>query len=161
MGIDWGTGSEKDDTVVTLINEQREVFFQEAFNNLTPIDQVNHICDIIKLYNPCKITAELNSIGKVYLDLLKKTSHRRIDSFTTTNDTKKKIIDALQIAIANNTISFMEDGDLIMQLSSYQIQKTTTGKITYNGYGAKDDRVMSLAITLESMTLSKTTYAIG
>lgn len=78
MGIDFGTGSGNDYTAITMINGNKEVCYLEAFNNISPVEQVHYIADLIKRYRPFKVTAEQNSIGKIYLDLLARECSQKV-----------------------------------------------------------------------------------
>lgn len=161
MGIDFGTGSGNDYTAITIINSNKEVCYLEAFNNIPPVEQVHHIADLIKRYRPFKVTAEQNSIGKVYLDLLSRECSQRVNSFNTSNDSKVQIISELQKALEMKELRIPRNEELIGELSCYEAQKTPSGKLTFNGVGDHDDRVMSLAIALHSMSLNKGNYRIG
>ena len=73
--------------------------FIEYFNDKTPTEQIDRIVRLIEQYQPIKITVESNSIGNIYFDMLQKRVKRRILKFTTTNDSKNKIIDKLGVAL--------------------------------------------------------------
>lgn len=88
-----------------------------------------------------------NSIGNVYLDLLKKKINHPVIAFNTTNESKNNIINKLQVAFQNNELQILDEFELLNQLSAYEQQTTSTGKSTFNGAaGSHDDLVMSLAI---------------
>lgn len=156
MAIDFGSGNGGDNTAITILNSKKELCYIEAFNTLTPTEQVEKISRIIDKYKPFKVTAEINSIGRVYLDLLRKK--HKIDEWTTTNQSKQEIIAELQKAIECQEITIPRDDDLLTELSSYDMEITKSGKITYNGNNCKDDRVMSLAICLRSLSVRKVQY---
>ena len=78
--------------------------FIEYFNDKTPTEQIDRIVRLIEQYQPIKITVESNSIGNIYFDMLQKRVKRRIIKFTTTNDSKNKIIDKLGVALENKEI---------------------------------------------------------
>jgi hypothetical protein len=136
--------------------------FIEYFNDKTPTEQIDRIVRLIEQYQPIKITVESNSIGNIYFDMLQKRVKRRILKFTTTNDSKNKIIDKLGIALENKEIGILRDEELLTELRMYAAERTKTGKITYNApSGYKDDAVMSLAICWDSLFTNKGNYNIS
>lgn len=136
--------------------------FIEYFNDKTPTEQIDRIVRLIEQYRPIKITVESNSIGNIYFDMLQKRVKRRIIKFTTTNDSKNKIIDKLGIALENKEIGILRDEELLTELRMYAAERTKTGKITYNApSGYKDDAVMSLAICWDSLFTNKGNYNIS
>lgn len=136
--------------------------FIEYFNDKTPTEQIDRIVRLIEQYQPIKITVESNSIGNIYFDMLQKRVKRRILKFTTTNDSKNKIIDKLGIALENQEIGILRDEELLTELRMYAAERTKTGKITYNApSGYKDDAVMSLAICWDSLFTNKGNYNIS
>lgn len=133
--------------MITCLNGDGQMVFIEYFNDKTPTEQIDHITRLINQYEPIKITVESNSIGNIYLDMLQKRVKQRITKFTTTNDTKNKIIDKLGVALENKAIGILRDEELLTELRMYSAERTRTGKITYNApSGYKDDCVMATAI---------------
>lgn len=161
FGIDWGSGSGKDNTVISCLNYKKEMVFIKYFNDKTPSEQVNIIIDLIKRYKPIKVTVESNSIGKVYYDMLQKgvKNFMKVNLFTTTNDSKNRIIDQLSVAIENRYIGLIRDEELLTELRAYKQEITKSGKITYNApSGYKDDCVVSTAICYDSIINKKGQY---
>ena len=121
--------------------------FIEYFNDKTPTEQIDRIVRLIEQYQPIKITVESNSIGNIYFDMLQKRVKQRITKFTTTNDSKNKIIDKLGVALENKEIGILRDEELLTELRMYSAERTKTGKITYNApSGYRDDCVIATAI---------------
>lgn len=147
-GIDWGNGNGGDYTAFTLMNEDGEVTEIFSFNNLEPTLQIERITEIIKEHKELKtIIVELNSIGNVYFSMLKrKIQGVSILGFTTTNDTKRNIIENLIAAFQQDKIKIINDTELLIELQHYAIEKTNKG-YTYNGAdGYHDDFCISLAL---------------
>ena len=99
----------------------------------------------------------MNSIGRVFYDLLVSEVRKRrlktvVVQFNTTNDTKRDAIEHLQLLISQNQIQLLDEPFLKLQFAAYEIQRTPTGKITYNNSSDKihDDIVMSSAIALSN-----------
>lgn len=136
--------------------------FIEYFNDKTPTEQIDRIVRLIEQYQPIKITVESNSIGNIYFDMLQKRVKRRIIKFTTTNDSKNKIIDKLGVALENKEIGILRDEELLTELRMYAAERTKTGKITYNApSGYRDDCVIATAICWDSLFTNKGNYNIS
>lgn len=164
IAVDWGTGTDQDNTAITCLNSDNELCWIKYFNNKTPTEQVSVVTDLIKKYNPLKVTIEQNSIGLVYYDMLvKKNPNIRINKFQTTNKSKNRIINNLQAAIENGKIKLLPDDELLLELKAYEMQvNKKTGNVTFNApSGFKDDCVMSLAICYDSISSNKCNYKMS
>ena len=158
IGIDFATGSDGDYTVLTAINGKGQVFKQVAVNDLTPTKQVDWLVGIIenikKGYTIRTILAEKNSIGAVYIDYMRKSllkSNLTVQEFITTNDSKRRIIEQLQTAFEQATITIPNDPVLINELKRFQATVNPTTKVVrYEGKNCHDDRTMSLAFAYEA-----------
>lgn len=97
MGIDWASGTNGDETCITLFNSEKEMVYIDGFNDLDATSTINKIVEVINEYKPKKITVESNSIGKVFYDLLNKeinklSFHSNLTLFNTNNESKNKIV---------------------------------------------------------------------
>ena len=156
-GIDWGTGNGGDDTALTIMNDHKEVIKCFAFNDLEPLETIDFLLEKMVQYGVKKAVVETNSIGSTYISLLKRKISERglriqIIEFTTTNATKRDIIEALQVDCLNGVIQIPNDNKLMLEMVSYEMQKTPSGAITFNGIlGQHDDMVISLALALYAL----------
>lgn len=78
------------------------------FNDISPSEQITFIYNYLSQFkNINKILVEQNSIGSVFFDLLKKKfgNNNKIQSFNTTNKSKEKLVNKLQVAFENNEIT--------------------------------------------------------
>lgn len=160
IGVDWGSGTNKDNTVFIGINSQKQMNYIDCFNDVTPTDTITRLVKLIERLKPKKLVVESNSIGNVYFDMLRREINKRhiviqLTKFNTSNDTKRKIIENLQVAIQNHDIQLLDDVELKIELAGYRIESTPTGKITYNGDGVHDDCVMALAIAFDAFNKKK------
>lgn len=149
LGIDWGSGNTGDFTWLTFITKSGKVTRVEYTNDMTSNKQIEWIANMINNTPSLEyISVESNSIGRIYYDNLKIKLNRKsiIHLFNTSNETKREIIEDLITAFLKNEIEIPDDNELIKQLQMYAMQKLPSGKYTYNGIGAHDDGVMSLAI---------------
>ncbi|MBR0321153.1 MAG: hypothetical protein IIX08_02050, partial [Bacteroidales bacterium] len=159
LGIDFGTGKLGDYSAVSGFDASGRQVFLEYTNTLSPSEQIDWIADIIlNKLDPKKIKkifAESNSIGNVYIDLLRKKvedklgNNVKIEEFTTTNDSKREIIEYLISRIGDESVKLFDDNEQYREFSMYMMEITPSGKVTYNAQlGAHDDCVMASAIAL-------------
>ena len=160
VGIDFGTGDGKDYTSISVFNNNGEQVGLRYFNDKKDLNAVEEILSFLSTFNIEKCLVEKNSIGSVFSGLLKRRASFLIQEFNTTNDSKRKIIDGLVEKINKGEITLLDDMEQKIQFSSYEIQKTATGKITYNAAnGFHDDIIMSDALCLEIMKKGNYKYA--
>lgn len=162
-GIDWGSGSNGDYTVLVLFDEDKKVTEIWYTNDMEPTQQINKIAEIINSHPTLKrIKVETNSIGNVYMSMLKKQCKSGlIQGFTTLNDSKRKIIENLAKAFVNEDITIPNIPELLKQLQYYAVQKLKTG-YTYNGInGVHDDFCMALAIAYDNFNTNKYTLTFS
>ena len=157
-GVDFGTGNGGDDTSLTIMNDHKEVIKCYAFNDLEPLQTIDFIIDKLIFYNVKKVVLESNSIGKTYISLLKRKISEKglkiqVIEFVTTNQSKREIIESLQIECLNGTIQIPNDNKLMLQMVGYEMQKTPNGSITYNNSSNSlhDDMIISLALALYAL----------
>ena len=170
MGIDWSTGGldsgkDPDETAISIMNEFRELEYIEGFSDKDTNQTIDYIINKIIEYNVEKCVVETNSMGRVYIDILKKKIALRgircqVVEFTTTNDSKREIIEDLAVHCNNSTISLIDDKKLFLQMMNFVVKKTPSGKITYESGSSNihDDLCLALAFSLYGQ--KKGTYNI-
>ena len=167
FGIDWGAGTGNDRTAIAIFNSQKQMVKLEYFSDKDETDTITYIGDLIKEYNPKKVTVETNSIGQVFFGLLKKEVTNRhlttsVEGFSTNNDSKNTIVNELQVAIQNKTVQLLNDPELILEMSSYERTISKSGKFQYNGKTpVHDDAVIGTMIALHNINSNKGVYCIG
>ena len=162
VGIDWAVGNDGDDTVLSFLDANANAVEFIRINNMSPVEQIDTIVNKLNTIPSLKkVVVEQNSIGNVYFDMLKHkySRHSIITKFNTTNESKRRIIEQLATAFQNENIHIPNDRELINQLQHYAVEKTKTG-YTYNGAGAHDDYVMSLAMAYDALT-AKSAYCVS
>lgn len=153
VGIDWGNGTNNDDTVITALNERGEQIFLEYFNNRNTTQQIDYISEYLKPYMDkikC-IYAEYNSLGKPLTDLLREKVKCNIENWITTNESKARLVSQLQVAFEQKKISIIDDDKQISELAMYECTyNMKTGNVSYNApNGANDDICIGLMLALE------------
>lgn len=149
-GIDWSAGGGNDYTVLTIMTEKRQVIECLSYKDFDAVDLVEELARIIKEKNLKKVQVELNSIGSVFYDMLKKKLPAGIlKGFTTTNESKRRIIEELIKGFQKRSLTIPPDRELKKELQHYTMEKTAKG-YTYNGAdGVNDDYVISLALAYD------------
>ena len=168
LGLDWSLGNGGDYTVLSGFDASAEQKCLQYSNDKDPNSLIDWLVDIIKnklqMRKIKALVAETNSIGTVYIAMLKKRlPNIPIIEFNTNNDSKREIIEYMISRINEETILFIPNTEQRMQMSAYQIEITKSGKITYNGAcGTHDDICMADAFALTAIKdLQKNTYSIS
>lgn len=180
ISVDWGTGTGADDTAISLgqydpISKKMIVAKQIYFNDKKTNDTTTYIIDLLKMYvrkgfKEINIVVENNSIGQIYFDILhdkideyetlynealddfKNEIEINISQFTTTNKSKKKIIEKLIMLFENDDIVIPNDSKLLTQLSMFEATINNNGTVVYKGANnSHDDLVMSLCFLIDSL----------
>lgn len=155
IGIDWGNGTNNDDTVICGINERGEQVFVEAFNNKNTTEQIDYISLYLQAYMPKikKILCESNSLGRPLTELLRTKINKSglIDDWTTTNQSKARLVSQLQVAFEQQKITLLNDDKQTAELSMYEATyNMKTGNISYNApVGGHDDICIALMLAWE------------
>lgn len=148
FGIDFGTGSGKDYTVVTAFNQHHEQCFLWATNEMQPMDQAKEIANILSRFKGVTrgVYAEQNSIGKIYLDMLRK--HTQVSAFNTDNKSKRKLVEQMQVDIQQVAIGLIDDFKLKNEFAIYESHvNPATNLVTYGAPKQyNDDMVMATMI---------------
>ena len=164
MGIDWGSGNGKDYTAISVINDSYQMVDCVYFNDKDSTETIDIILELIKKYKPLKVNVEFNSIGSVFFDLLKKRIENEriltnISKFVTTNESKQRLVNNLQVLIQNKKIQILPDNELITELSMYEMKPSQTGKPTYNAAnGYHDDILISLMLAIDCINIVKPSF---
>lgn len=155
FGIDWAGATGGDYTAISVIGNSGSLYDIVYFNDKDPNQTIEAIYNLAMKWKPRKITVELNSIGNVFYNLLKNkvvSLHIPVIGFTTTNDSKDKIISKLQVAFQNEKIQIFDEYELMDELQFYELTYSKTGKRIFNAKaGHHDDLLMSLAIAYNSL----------
>lgn len=161
IGIDWCGNTGNDNTAISIgqfVNGKARISKIIAFNDKNTNETIDYIVELVNglksKNNDIIITSEKNSIGNVFGSLLGDRLDGIADCFyfNTTNRSKDKIIKQLMNVFEQKKITIPDDQQLIVELSAYECKANINGVLTYNApNGFKDDRVMSLAILLNSM----------
>lgn len=171
VGIDWASGVEADETVISILNSKGEQLYIDGFNNVNTTQTIERLIGIINphIHQIVSITAETNSIGKPFTDLLTErlpqNQRHKVQGFTTSNTSKGELVSDLQVAFQQQQITILDDEKQLRQLSVYSAEyNPKTKNVTYNApRGLHDDRVMALMLSYRGYKNKQTTgyYCLG
>lgn len=148
-GVD--IAKESDYTVITTMNQHKEIVEIEKFNQLPQETITNKIINHL-VRQQSKALIEKNGPGSLIIEQLQKTGYKKIEAFNTTNDSKQTIINNLRLDLETGKITNCTNNsnlisELIDELISFEFKISTNGNIIYSApNGLHDDMVMSLAL---------------
>jgi hypothetical protein len=150
-GIDLSTVGE-DNTILTFINNNNQTL---QYNIKGELDsKYKQIADILNQYKPKGTYIEVNSIGEVMYNEIRKLLNNKdtFHKFTATNDSKKEYVNKLSVMIMNDDISFHQDNKLLYsELGTFTYKLTKNGNITYAAIpSAHDDTITSLGMAIQA-----------
>ena len=165
LGVDFSNGGmdesgNPDATALVLMNDHKEVEKVWSFTDKDAMQTVDFIVDVIQTYGVTKAVLEANSMGRTYINLIKKKisqQHIRcqIIEFWTSQESKQNLIQDLQVECQNGTIQLIKDNELLLEMVSFEVSSTKTGKLHYEGSNnVKDDLVMALSFALYALKQS-------
>lgn len=162
-GLDWGsTGT--DSTVLILLDEDRRVWDIQVWKDLDSVDLVDRIAAYLsKIPELQALCVETNSIGDVYLGMLRRKAKKGlIREFVTTNESKRRVIENLISAFQTGRITIPQDKELTKQLQHFGVEKTPGGRVTYRGQNSvHDDYTLSLAFAYEALKFRNSKNVVG
>ncbi len=166
-GIDFSVSVGGDDTVLTGFNKNREQCLL-YYDNSTPdpVMRAEKLADIINAHPSIrKVVCETNSMGSTFISILKRKLKRPniIEEFTTTNSSKKDIIENLVALINKGEIRLYDDPRLDYEFGIFQFVELKNGNYTYAAntkvINSRDDIVMATAFAAKDYN-KRTGYLI-
>lgn len=144
-GLDWGKSN--DFTVIVVMDARtKRMVHMDRFNQIDYQVQIGRLMGTCERFRPTQIIAESNSIGTPIIEQLKR-QNLPVKAFNTTNASKTQAIDALALAFEQSKIEILNDGVLINELQSYEMERLPSGMLRYSApEGSHDDTVMALAL---------------
>ena len=156
LGLDWGSGQNGDYTCLSGFDATGTQHILTYFNSLTPTVQINKIKQLfverIDMKKVKALVCETNSIGRIYIDMLRKEiPNIPIIEFNTSNSSKRDIIEYMIKRFNEGTMRLINNKEQYTEFSCYMMEITPSGSITYNGRSAHDDLVMAAAFALSEL----------
>lgn len=150
-GLDWAQMA--DFTVIAVVDDTGALVALDRFNQVAWAIQYGRVKAMTDRWGIVTGYAELNSIGSPNLEQLQAQRLSQWRGFTTTNDTKAEIIQALALAFERGEIRIPNDPVLIAELESFEANRLPSGKWRYSAPdGMHDDTVIALALAWHGAT---------
>ena len=145
IGVDWGRTTDATVFIVVDVIARAAVFMDRMLDTDFASQRIR-LKALSDRFNSAVCTVETNSIGQPQLEALQAMG-LPVQGFYTTNATKAEIISALQLALEQKNITFINDTVLIGELMAYRSERLASGLLRYGApEGMHDDTVMALAL---------------
>ena len=167
-GIDFSVSVGGDDTVLTGFNKSKQQCLLYYDNSIAdPVQRAEKLADIINSYPSIKkVICETNSMGSTFISIMRRKLKRPniLEEFTTTNSTKKDIIENLVSLIGQKEITLMDDIKQDYEFAIFQLVELKNGNYSYAAdtkvQNSKDDIVMATAFAAKCFSGSSGTYML-
>lgn len=167
-GIDFSVSVGGDDTVLTGFNKSKQQCLLYVDNSIEdPVARAEKLAEIINSYPSIrKVVCETNSMGSTFISILRRKLKRPniLEEFTTTNTTKKDIIENLVSLIGQKQITLLDDPKLDYEFAIFQLVELKNGNYSYAAdtkvQNSRDDIVMATAFAAKEFGGNKGTYLV-
>ena len=167
-GIDFSVSVGGDDTVLTGFNKSKQQCLLYYDNSIAdPVQRAEKLADIINSYPSIKkVICETNSMGSTFISIMRRKLKRPniLEEFTTTNSTKKDIIENLVSLIGQKEITLLDDPKQDYEFAIFQLVELKNGNYSYAAdtkvQNSRDDIVMATAFAAKAFSGSSGTYMV-
>lgn len=145
IGVDWARFN--DATVFAVFDATlMQCVYIDRMTNTDYGRQRSRLQALYERFEPGEVIAEYNSMGGPQIEALQDLG-LPVTEFTTTNASKKEIIDSLAHGFETSALAIIPDPVLIGELQAFEQDRTKGGTITYGApAGMHDDTVIALAL---------------
>lgn len=149
VGCDWGQVEDYSVFAVMDVTTQELVHLDRS-NRISYTAQINRLEDLCKRFKVKRVIAESNGQAST-LEMIR-AKGLAVTEFTTTNDSKADIIEALRWAFDQGKLKIINHPVLIAELQAFEATKLPGGRIRYAApAGYHDDTVMALAMAYDAV----------
>ena len=167
-GSDFSVSVGGDDTVLTGFNKSKQQCLLYYDNSIAdPVQRAEKLADIINSYPSIKkVICETNSMGSTFISIMRRKLKRPniLEEFTTTNSTKKDIIENLVSLVGQKEITLLDDPKQDYEFAIFQLVELKNGNYSYAAdtkvQNSKDDIVMATAFAAKCFSGSSGTYML-
>lgn len=154
VGIDPAISTNGDYNVITVLEVDeagnKSVVYVDRAKNVEFRENLDKVRMIGKVFNPEVVLFETNTFAKSFTQELRNISDLNVKDFNTTRKKKQDIILNLQMNFENSNINLPYGNEESRKVTSAMIGELSMFAITesgrFEGVGAHDDMVMSLAL---------------
>ena len=167
-GIDFSVSVGGDDTVLTGFNKEKQQCLLYYDNSIAdPVQRAEKLAEIINSYPSIKkVICETNSMGSTFISIMRRKLKRPniLEEFTTTNTTKKDVIENLVSLIGQKEITLLDDPKQDYEFAIFQLVELKNGNYSYAAdtkvQNSRDDIVMATAFAAKCFSGSSGTYML-
>jgi len=154
VGIDPAISTDGDYNVITVIEmddeENKSIIYVDRAKNVEFRENIQKVKLINQVFRPEAILFETNTFAKSFTQELRQVADINLHDFNTTRKKKQEIILNLQMSLENKKMNFPYGNEESRRVTSTLIEELSMFAITergkFEGVGAHDDMVMSLAL---------------
>ena len=154
IGVDPAISTDGDYNVITVLemdeNENKSIIYIDRAKNVQFRENIQKVKLLNQVFRPEVILFETNTFAKSFTQELRQVADVNVHDFDTTRRKKQEIILNLQMTLENGKINFPYGNEESRKVSSLLIEELSMFAITergkFEGIGAHDDMVMSLAL---------------
>lgn len=155
IGIDPAISTDGDYNVITVLemdeNENKSIVYIDRAKNVEFRENIQKVKLLGQVFRPEVILFETNTFAKSFTQELRQVADLNIHDFNTTRRKKQEIILNLQMTLENGKLNFPYGNEESRRVSALLIEELSMFAITekgkFEGIGAHDDMVMSLALS--------------
>ena len=168
VGVDPANSTDGDYNVITVIEmdeeENKSIVYVDRSKNVQFRENIQKVKLIGQLFRPEVILFETNTFAKSFTQELRQVADLNVHDFDTTRRKKQEIILNLQMTLENGKMHFPYGNEESRKVSSILIEELSMFAITergkFEGIGAHDDMVMSLALANAATYQSSETFIL-
>ena len=155
VGVDPAISTDGDYNVITVLEvdseDNKNIVYIDRSKNVEFRENINKVKLIIgKIFNPEVILFETNTFAKSFTQELRNVADLNVHDFNTTRKKKEEVILNLQMTLENQKMNFPYGNEESRRVTSALVEELSMFAITergrFEGIGAHDDMVMSLAL---------------
>jgi hypothetical protein len=154
VGVDPAISTDGDYNVITVIemdaDENKSVIYVDRAKNVQFRENIQKVKMIGQVFRPEAILFETNTFAKSFTQELRQVADLNVHDFNTTRRKKQEIILNLQMSLENQKINFPYGNEESRRVTAILVEELSMFAITergkFEGIGAHDDMVMSLAL---------------
>ena len=154
VGVDPAISTDGDYNVITVLEvdeeDNKNIVYIDRSKNVEFRENINKVKLIGKIFNPEVILFETNTFAKSFTQELRNVADLNVHDFNTTRKRKEEIILNLQMTLENQKMNFPYGNEESRRVTSALVEELSMFAITergrFEGIGAHDDMVMSLAL---------------
>ena len=168
VGVDPAISTDGDYNVITVIEmdeeENKSIVYVDRSKNVQFRENIQKVKLIGQLFRPEVILFETNTFAISFTQELRQVADLNVHDFDTTRRKKQEIILNLQMTLENGKMHFPYGNEESRKVSSILIEELSMFAITergkFEGIGAHDDMVMSLALANAATYQSSETFIL-